>query len=261
MAKKNNEILVKELYEKYPYPNRGIKTKNDAKRYINWILKIFKETPEYLKNKEILDLGCGTGELANSLAIFGAKVTAIDLSKNSIKKAKENSKKLKTKVNFLNKNILEYGEKKEYDLVIALGSLHHTINAKKGFCQAEKHLKKDGLIIIGLYNKYSRFRHRIKRLIIRVLAGNDIDKRIKIGEKLFKKNSQPAWLADKFGQPHETYHSVSELKKWFDEKNIELIGKRPDFKTPIIDEIKWLIKKENAFFVFVGKKKDIKENL
>ena len=43
---------------------------------------------------------------------------------------------------------------KKFDVVIALGSLHHTTN-KKGFEIGCKNLSKEGVIFVGLYNKYS----------------------------------------------------------------------------------------------------------
>ncbi|MDD3159744.1 MAG: class I SAM-dependent methyltransferase [Candidatus ainarchaeum sp.] len=252
-----NEKSVKSLYEKYPYPNKGINSKKDALRYIKWISQIFNKDLNFWKNKNVLELGCGTGELANSLALFGANVKAIDLSKSSINKAKETSKKLNTKINFLNENILKFKDNKKYDVVIALGSLHHTVDAKKGFVIATNHLDKNGIIIVGIYNKYSRFRHRLKRIVLRIFAGKDIDKRINLGKKLFKTNNSPSWLADKYGQTHESYHSINEILKWFNQNNIEFIASKPKFNTPIIDEIRWLIKKENAFFVMIGQKKSI----
>ncbi|NMA44506.1 MAG: class I SAM-dependent methyltransferase [Candidatus Diapherotrites archaeon] len=247
------EKLVKELYEKYPYPSRDFFSKERAKNYVKWVSKIFGKTVDFWKGKQILELGCGTGELAIGLSLSGANVTAIDFSKTSIKKAKQNAKNLGAKVNFLEKNILETNLNKKFDVVIALGSLHHTINAKKGFEIGVNHLKNEGTIIVGLYNKYSRARHRVKRIILRLIAGNNIEKRIEVGEKLFKGNKSKAWLADKYGQVHESYHSINEINQWFKEQKIKFIASNPKYKYPIIDEIKWLIFRKNAFFVMIGK--------
>ena len=249
-----NEKKVKELYEKYPYPSRESFSKKEAQNYVKWVSKIFGKNNDFWIGKNVLELGCGTGELACGLALNKAKITAIDFSSSSIKKAKENANNLGVKVNFLEKNILKTNLNKKFDIIIALGSLHHTINAKKGFEIGVSHLKKDGLIIIGLYNRYSRARHRVKRVLLRLLAGNNIEKRINIGEKLFKGNKSKSWLADKYGQVHESYHSINEINKWFKGQGIELIATNPKYKFPIVDEIKWLIFKKNAFIVMVGKK-------
>lgn len=246
--------LVKELYEKYPYPSREILKKSDLEKYSKWVTKIFSEDASFWKGKEVLELGCGTGELANSVSLKGGKILGIDFSKNSIKKAKKTSKKFNTNAVFLESNILDLNLNKKFDVVIALGSLHHTIDAKKGFLVAIKHTKKRGILILGFYNKYSRFRHRIKRVILKLFCGNNIEKRINLGKKLFKGIDNKSWLADKFGQVHESYHSINQILKWFNEENVTFIASNPKFKTPILDEIKWLLKKQNAFFVMVGKK-------
>jgi 2-polyprenyl-3-methyl-5-hydroxy-6-metoxy-1,4-benzoquinol methylase len=252
---KNNEMLVKKLYETYPYPNRKLKSKNKLMNYVNWLTEIFGEKKDFWKGKRVLELGCGTGELANALGLCGAKVTAIDFSSESIKIAKEINKKFgNNNVEFFEKNILELNLKKEFDIVIALGSLHHTINARKGFEIASKHCKINGLLIIGLYNKFSRFRHRVKRMVLFFLAGKNFEKRIYWGNKLFGGNKAKSWLADKYGQVHESYHSIREILKWFDEEGVVFIASKPKFSMPIINEITWLLKKKAAFFVMVGVK-------
>lgn len=255
MNNKEKEKLVKELYEKYPYPNREIKTKKEAEKYVNWVSKIFGEKTSFWKGKKVLELGCGTGELACGLALAGAKVHAIDFSSTSIKKATETAKNLKANVLFEEKNILEFSSEKKFDVVIALGSLHHTINAKKGFQIAANNTKKGGILIIGLYNKYSRARHRMKRIFIRFFCGNNIEKRISFGKKWFKGNEAKSWLADKYGQVHESYHSIKEILKWFKKEKIEFIESYPKYNVPTIDELKWFFKQKNAFFVMVGKKR------
>jgi 2-polyprenyl-3-methyl-5-hydroxy-6-metoxy-1,4-benzoquinol methylase len=258
MNNSEKEKLVKELYEKYPYPSRIDSTNEKLESFALWAAKSLKEDNSFWKGKTILELGCGTGELSVGLALCKAKVTAVDFSSASIKKARQLAeKKCKTnKPKYYLKNILDLKEnefKKKFDVVIALGSLHHTVNAKKGFEIGCAQLKENGIIIIGLYNKYSRAKHRVKRIIVRLIAGNDIEKRIKIGEIFYNQKTNKERIADKFGQVHESYHSINEILKWFKEQNIEFIGSKPEFEKPIIDELKWLIEKKNAFFVMSGK--------
>lgn len=262
MNKKNKEALVKELYEKYPYPARKDITKEGVIYFAKWAADSFGSDATYWKGKEILELGCGTGELACGLALSGARVIAVDFSSSSIKHAKALAKRLGAsgKVNFQCKSILELKTNefdKKFDAVIALGSLHHTIDARKGFEIACSNLMHDGVIVIGMYNKYARFRHRVRRLLLWAFCGANIEKRISFGEKYFANNEKAgrAWLADKYGQVHESYHSVSEVKKWFREEGIEFISSKPKLTTPRIGEIKWLIEEKGAFFVMCGTKK------
>lgn len=259
MDSKKKEQLVKELYEKYPYPSRIDLTDDKLKSFSLWTAMTINENTNFWEGKEVLELGCGTGELSVGLALCKANVTAVDFSTSSIKKAQALADKKCDSTNkpqYFLKNILELEENefgKKFDVVIALGSLHHTVNAKKGFQIGCKQLKKNGVIFVGLYNKYSRARHRVKRVFVRLVAGNDIEKRIKLGELFYSKKTPKERIADKFGQVHESYHSINEVLKWFKEENIEFIGSKPKYTKPIIDEIMWLIQKKNAFFVMSGK--------
>jgi len=262
---KNNqkEALVKELYEKYPYPARDTPSEEGVKYFAKWVSKILGENTSFWKGKTVLEAGCGTGELACGLALCGANVIGVDFSSNSIKQANANAKRLgiSNKAKFIEKNILKIThtdfDEKQFDVCIALGSLHHTIAPRKGFELLTSKAKPNGIVIVGLYNKYSRARQRVRRIILRAFCGNDIEKRISFGEKYFGTNGNKSWAADKYGQVHESYHSILELLKWFKEENLEFVSSKPKFKFPIIDEIKWMIEKKEAFFVMVGRKKNM----
>ena len=45
--------------------------------------------------------------------------------------------------------------------------LHHTGDTFRAFTQILKYLKKDGYIILGLYNKIGRFRTNIRRFLFK----------------------------------------------------------------------------------------------
>ncbi|MEK6959019.1 MAG: class I SAM-dependent methyltransferase [archaeon] len=261
MNREQKEGLIRELYEEYPYPSRIFASAKKLTHYSDWLAAIIFKKPSFWKGKKVLELGCGTGELSCSLALNGATVDAIDFSRTSIAKAHDLAKRFcqSNKPSFEVKNILlkkiPQIDSEKYDIVLALGSLHHTLDARHGFSIAAKHAKPDGVVIIGLYNKYSRFRHRLKRVVLRIFCGNDIKKRILLGKKLFGGPNNPAWLADKYGQVHESYHSISEVLNWFNDEEISFIASDPPFKTPLLDEIFWLIFEKNAFFVMSGRKK------
>ncbi len=80
------------LYEKL-YANRDEK---EAKQLID----LLEKTLNLSGCSEILDLGCGRGRHAISLAERGYKVTAIDLSKEAIKTAREKARKKELEINF-----------------------------------------------------------------------------------------------------------------------------------------------------------------
>ena len=76
---------------------------------------------EDLDGKEILDIGTGSGCIAISLAknLPNAKVTALDISSDALKVAKENAKLNNVSIEFINADIFEYKSDKKYDLIVS----------------------------------------------------------------------------------------------------------------------------------------------
>ena len=76
---------------------------------------------EDLDGKEILDIGTGSGCIAISLAKYlpNAKVTALDISSDSLRVAKQNAKFNNVEVNFINADIFEYQSYKKYDVIVS----------------------------------------------------------------------------------------------------------------------------------------------
>lgn len=146
---------VKELYEKYPCPNYG----NNIERF-NWALEI----TSIKKGSNILDLGCGTGELSCLLSRYG-KVTGVDFSKNSIKKANE----LKRRMNFDNADffvddIFKTKIKNNFDYIFCVGVLHHIKNIDGALIKIRALMKPETILVCCVYNYYSywRFNHNLE---------------------------------------------------------------------------------------------------
>ena len=76
---------------------------------------------EDLDGKEILDIGTGSGCIAISLAKYlpNAKVTALDISKDALKVAKENAKLNNVDIHFINTDIFKFKSDKKYDIIVS----------------------------------------------------------------------------------------------------------------------------------------------
>lgn len=253
------EKQVKDFYEKNPYPLQKVKTKKDlfGKTQIKVMKNIFsacKMPHKNLKGKNVLDAGCGTGEKAIYCALLGANVDAIDISKTSIKIAKENAKKLNAKVNFMVDSFEKFQPEKKYDLILCIGSLHHSSNPKENFKKIASLLAKNGRITLGLYNLYGRLGIRIVR---KLLWMNEKEWKKVIEKTNADKEKSKTWsssIKDRFACPYESYHSLEEAICWFEENKLKPISTWPivDISSKIdmkIKQLEWLVKGKGFFFI------------
>jgi SAM-dependent methyltransferase len=115
-----------------------------------------------------------------------------------------------------------------FDLVICNGVLHHTKNPYLGFKTIAKLVKKDGYILIGLYNKYGRLTTDMRRNIFNFTGSTFkfLDPRLrdkKVGS--LKKN---IWFMDQYKNPHESKHTIDEVLQWFKETGFEFVNSIPE---------------------------------
>ena len=120
------------------------------------------------KNKNFIDIGCGSGLSSLAAMKLGANVLSIDVDVRSIectkylkKKYYKNSKKWEIKkVSILNTK--KINQLKKFDFVYSWGVLHHTGNLKKSLRNTESLCNKKGLIYLALYNDQGNKSHRWK---------------------------------------------------------------------------------------------------
>lgn len=96
----------------------------ETEELVSWILKIEEEKREKRKEKslKILDIGTGTGCIPISLKneLPTAQISAIDISKETLKIAKKNAELNKVEVNYVQKDILKTDSLNDsYDIIIS----------------------------------------------------------------------------------------------------------------------------------------------
>lgn len=80
-----------------------------------------------VKEKTILDLGCGDGNFTRKFKKMGAKeVFGVDISKEMIRLAEEKTKNENLEIKYLTKDIKELGRIKEFDIISAPFLLHYS---------------------------------------------------------------------------------------------------------------------------------------
>ena len=158
---------VTEFYDEKPFPNY----KNDDNKHTilskgdkNFLSNQFKKFIGHKKN--VLEVGCGTGQLSNYFAIgTNNNVVGLDPTMASLKLAKDLADKNKiTNIQFINADIFDDVLKDDFfDFIWTNGVLHHTKEPYGAFKILIKSLKTEGYVLIGLYNKLGRLRTIFRR--------------------------------------------------------------------------------------------------
>ncbi len=108
-------------------------------------------SPETLKGRSVLDVGCGTGRFMELAAADGGEVVGVDLS-YAVETAVENSRGRKN-VHVVQADIFNLPFRAEaFDFIYSIGVLHHTPDTKEAFHKLVPLLKKGGNISIWVYS-------------------------------------------------------------------------------------------------------------
>lgn len=120
-------------------------------------------TPEYLREKLVLEAGCGMGRYLNVINKHGCEAVGLDLSR-----AVERAYKITGSSPFthiVQGNIMSLPFKRDtFDYVYSLGVLHHTPDTKEAFKSLVPYLKRGGRYSVWVYVKQEPIRERFNAL-------------------------------------------------------------------------------------------------
>ena len=233
---------VTEFYDESPFPNykdadnkASILERGDK----NLLAKQFKKFIGY--KKSVLEVGCGTGQLSIYFSIgTNNNIVGLDPTLTSLKLARNFAKNnMITNSTFVNADIFDDVLRDEFfDFIWCNGVLHHTKDPYGAFKILIKSLKKEGYVLIGLYNKIGRIRTLIRKYFYKILGKSFLMlfdptlRRLKRNDK-----EQKSWIRDQYLHPIESLHTLDEVISWFDKNNISFISSIPssDFDPAYID--------------------------
>tara|TARA_B110000114_G_C15027774_1_gene371663 strand:+ start:92 stop:988 length:897 start_codon:yes stop_codon:yes gene_type:complete len=272
-------LNVTNFYKESPFPNYKL---DDNKGTIlekgnkNYLTSKFKNFIGYKKN--VLEVGCGTGQLAMYFAMgTNNNVLGLDPTIESLLIAQNFAKKNNVNnIEFINSDIFDDVLKEEvFDFIWCNGVLHHTKNPYVAFEILIKSLKKNGYVLIGLYNKIGRIRTIFRKYLYKIF-GEVILNLLDPTLRNLKENSDErrAWIKDQYMHPIESSHSLDEVLQWFDKNNIQFISSMPscnldedddlfnkksrgNFFSRIISQITMIFNSlgsDGGLFIVIGKK-------
>ncbi len=128
------------------------RNEDDAEDHIKLILENVLIKPD----AKILDMACGAGRHAIILARKNFDVTAVDLSENLLKVAKQNAKNENLRIRFIHSDIRNFNTDIKFDLVLNLfTSFGYFETDEENFSvldKAFKLLNKDGFFVLDYFN-------------------------------------------------------------------------------------------------------------
>lgn len=165
----DTSVRVREQYEDNPYPRwfalppAGAGVSADDMMRLLFPVSGYRPTGK-IGGFDVLVAGCGTGQAAILFArdFSGAKTLAIDLSLASLGYAKQKTQALGiANIDYAQADILELGGiGRMFDVISAIGVLHHLADPERGWRTLLSLLRPQGLMHIGLYSGLAR-RHLI----------------------------------------------------------------------------------------------------
>ena len=235
---------VKQFYEQTPFPNY-----DDFDNRETFATKARRGVFARLLDEQlprpalVLEAGCGTGQLSNFLGMgWGRKVIGADLCLNSLRLAKSFRDRCSIEnAHFVQMNLFRppFADG-TFDLVISNGVLHHTSDPEGGFHAIARKVKPGGYVIIGLYNWLGRLPTLWRRKMIETFGErwSMLDSRLRGGA--LNTGRWQAWYRDQYRHPHESSHSIDEVRRWFDRSAIDMVfaippvgGERFTEETPL----------------------------
>jgi carbamoyltransferase len=217
---------VKSFYEETPFPNYNdhdsVRSLVDRARRGLYGSRLEQAIPF---GADVLEVGCGTGQLANFLGIGQRRVLGADMCLNSLGLG-ERFRKAQglARVRFLQTNLYRNALRPEqWDVVVCNGVLPALPDPERGFQELVRLVRPGGYLVVGLYNRYGRLMTDFRRLLFKLSGGRFqwIDPVLR-GRGLSDARRR-AWFADQYRHPLEVKHTQGQVLGWCDEAGLEFV--------------------------------------
>lgn len=131
----------------------GVFSDEEIKKAGDQYFDIVKD--EWIQNKSVLDVGCGTGRWSRYLASKAAKIEAIDPSKAVFSAAHLLGENENVRISKAGVDTIPF-EDNSFDFVFSLGVLHHIPDTALAMRRCVEKLKPNGYFLVYLYYDFEQ---------------------------------------------------------------------------------------------------------
>src|SRR5262249_38992297 len=174
-----------------------------------------------------VEVGCGTGQMCRFLASADRVVVGADFQRASLRLAHDAAARLGvTGASFVETDLHAAGlAAGAFDVVLALGVLHHTPDPRAAFAAVARLARPGGAIVVTLYHALARLPHRLRRGLRRLTGRVLFDPVLR--DRAAEPARREAWLRDQYLPPEEHRHTLGEVRRWFAENDVALVRTLP----------------------------------
>jgi 2-polyprenyl-6-hydroxyphenyl methylase/3-demethylubiquinone-9 3-methyltransferase len=122
---------------------------------INPLRLQYIDTAATLKNRRVLDIGCGAGLLTEAMAMHAAQVTGIDISAACINVARQHQQLKQLNIEYLHTTVEHYTKisTQKFDLITCMEMLEHVPDPVAIISSAAKLLQPGGHLFLSTINR------------------------------------------------------------------------------------------------------------
>jgi SAM-dependent methyltransferase len=164
----------------------------------------------------VLEVGCGTGQMSLYLASADRVVVGADFQRASLRLGAAAAARLGIAgVAFVETDLNAPGLcAGAFDVVLALGVLHHTADPSAAFAAVAPLVRPGGVIVVTLYHTLARLPHRLRRGLARLTGFRRVPFDPILAARADEPERRAAWLRDQYLHPEEHRHLLGEVRRW-----------------------------------------------
>jgi len=221
---------VREFYSKSPFPGYAPGDSLST-------LRARAERSEFARlldraiagDAQIVEVGCGTGQMTLFLATADRLVVGTDITGVSLELAAQAARRFEVdRAFFVETDLRSPGLRPgAFDVVYSSGVLHHTPDPRASFAAVARLAKPGGIIVLGLYNLVARVPHRLRRAASSLTGRRVVFFDPVLRDRAGDRERREAWLRDQYLHPEEHSHTLAEVKRWFRENDVEFLRTYP----------------------------------